>query len=326
MNKDEKFEELYKKLESENLTELELQKQKAIRERKKNNDIGKRIFIFLLIISLAFILVFIKIDYENLGGIISTIILGALGLTLYIHFEVTNQSEINDYEESFKSKIINKIINFFNSNLIYKYKEGISKQIYDEADFEEYNIYHSEDLITGEINNCKINMAEVTALYQKKNVNGEIYTESSFDGIFAKIETPKPFNTDLYIRKDSSILRKFQFDKLSYEKIKIELDSTEFEEIFDIYASNEIQAMQILTADVMEILVEFYNKLAIPFEITIKNNYIYIRFHCGDILEVVPIDKSCLDKDIIYKNYEILDFILKVINKLVNIIDETPYM
>ena len=64
-------------------------------------------------------------------------------------------------------------------------------------------------------------------------------------------------------------------------KTKIEMDSQEFEKYFDIYGENKIIAMQILTADVMNTMIEFREQSKIQYELTIKQDQIYIRFHTG---------------------------------------------
>lgn len=43
--------------------------------------------------------------------------------------------------------------------------------------------------------------------------------------------------------------------------------------------------MQILTHDIMEDMVQFYNNCGINFEIVIRENRIYIRYNIGDIFE-----------------------------------------
>ncbi len=64
-------------------------------------------------------------------------------------------------------------------------------------------------------------------------------------------------------------------------KNKLEMDSSEFEKKFDVFASDKIIGMQILTADIMEEILQFKNKIKEDFDIFINNNVIYLRFHCG---------------------------------------------
>lgn len=324
MDKEEKFEVLYKKLVDENATELEIQKQEAFKERKRNVKIGI-ILILVLLISSGFMIKMLNIQD---GEIQEIIILYAIIISLFITFALARNSAMEKFENNFKNKIIKQLIKSFDDTLEYKTQEGIDSTIYCEAQFEEYNVYNSSELITGKINrSCEMNIAEVTAMYQVKNRKGNTITKTSFSGLFAQIETPKIFDTTLYIRKDikdTTFLG--QFKKLPFDELRTQLDSQDFEKIFDIYASDKIVAMQLLTTDIMELMIEFYNQMNIDFEITIKNNFIYIRFHSGNNFEIVPLNKFALDRDNIYENYRILDFVFELTNKLVKLIDETPYI
>lgn len=324
MNKEEKFEVLYKKLVDENATELEIQKQEAFKERKRNVKIGIILILVLLISSVSMI----KVLNIQDGEIQEIIILYTILISLFITFALARNSAMEKFENNFKNKIIRQLIKSFDDTLEYKTQEGIDSRIYSEAQFEEYNVYNSSELITGTINrSCKLNLAEVITKNQIKCGNGRRITKNSFSGLFAQIETPKIFDTTLYITKDikdTTFLG--QLKKVPFNEEKTQLDSQEFEKIFDIYSSDKIVAMQLLTADIMELMIQFYNQMNIVFEITIKNKFIYIRFHSANNFEIVPLNKFALDRENIYERYKILDFVFELTNKLVKLIDETPYI
>ena len=108
--------------------------------------------------------------------------------------------------------------------------------------------------------------------------------------------------------------------------ITIELDSQEFEEKFDVYASNKIVAFQLLTSDVMSLLNDFYKYINETFEIIIKNDNIYIRIWGCDSFNTPLIKDNELDKEHIYNHYKTINFILNISSKLVELINETPYL
>ena len=49
------------------------------------------------------------------------------------------------------------------------------------------------------------------------------------------------------------------------------MDSNEFEKYFDVKATNQILGMQLLTADVMQDLIDFQNENNIRYDIVIEN-------------------------------------------------------
>lgn len=207
---------------------------------------------------------------------------------------------------------------------------GVPPEVFKEAEFEKYDKYHSEDLIQGTLkNNCKFGMSKVLTQNRYLDEHGRIQYSTIFDGLFARIETPKPFNSLLYLRrdeKDKSLSDKILFgelDKLPFDNLRIQLDSSEFEKKFDIYASDKITAMQLLTADIMQELIKLYNETS--FEFTIKNNYIYIRFSYWKIFETADLEKFSLDKDTLYRYYRVLKSAFNLIDRLLELLYETQY-
>ena len=219
------------------------------------------------------------------------------------------------YYKDYKRKVINEMIKSFNKNVQYYHYLGLDMQDYIAGEFENlFNRYHSEDLIIGILeNDKKISIGEVRT-YIKYD---DTYI-SAYKGIVAKIEIRKKINSKIYIKKDSKNIIKTKEINIQ----KVELDSQEFENLFNIYSDNKIIAMQILTSDVMNMLIDFYKE--IPFEITIKNNNIYIRFHTGEenLFENPSLYKEALDRDTLYKYYSILDFTFELINKIQDVINK----
>jgi hypothetical protein len=142
---------------------------------------------------------------------------------------------------------------------------------------------------------------------------GKKHVKTKFNGIFGEIQCLKNIKTDLKIS-----LNKRNLTPIFNEKTKIEMDSTEFEKYFDINTGNRLIAMQILTADLMQLMIDFIKQSNIYYEINIKNNQMYIRFHTGEVFETKMFKKS-MDKDMIKKHYDIIEFIFKVIREIKHI-------
>ena len=205
---------------------------------------------------------------------------------------------------------------------------GLPSTVYKEAEFEKYDRYCSEDLIQGTLkNNCKFAMSEV--LTEREYTNGrEREYIKIFNGLFAKIEIPKTFNTLLYLRrdkKDKSFLDRAFSWKLPFDKLRIQLDSPEFEKVFDVYASDKIVAMQLLTSDIMQDLIQFNNEMRTNYELTIKENCMYIRFWCGEMFETAKLEEFSLDRSTLYMYYRMLDFSFSITDKMVKLLNETQY-
>lgn len=81
--------------------------------------------------------------------------------------------------------------------------------------------------------------------------------------------------------------------------------------------------MQLLTADVMSDLIDFRKKTALEYEISIINDTIYLRFHCGAMFEPSSFNKDFLDKDTMEKYFYMLNFTYNLSRKLIKVINET---
>ena len=133
----------------------------------------------------------------------------------------------------------------------------------------------------------------------------------AFQGLFSTINCNKNINTYIKITKNK-ILKTID---------KIEMDSSNFEKIFDITSSDKILAMRILTSDTMEYLIEFYNQYKLDFEIVINNDTIYLRFFTGPMFEP-KIFSSSMNKELLFMYYSVLKFVLEVTNKINSTIQE----
>ena len=197
-------------------------------------------------------------------------------------------------------------------------QKGISRYDYDEANYHEsYNIYSSEDYIEGLIDNKnKIELAEVETVEEKKekDSDGNETTErtTKFHGLFAKIKLNKTTQNNLIISPNSFIKGMG----------RLEMDSQEFEEYFDVWTKDKIMGMQMLTSDIMELLVDFRKRLNMNFDVRIFEDIIYIRLHIGPIFDPVISQESPIDMKSTQEFYDILEFIYALSKQIIKIAEE----
>ena len=224
------------------------------------------------------------------------------------------------YKKIYKDTIINKIISNFYTGLEYFPEKQMPQYIYDEPAYNEYyNRYGSDDYFEAEINEKHgIQMGEVKTEKVETHTDSEGRTHTTtttiFHGLFAKIVMDKTINSELRIVLNG---------RMFFNKERLKMDSTEFEKYFDVQASNKIIGMQILTADVMEELIDFQNKTKIKYDIAIINNNLYLRFHCGSMFEPQNIKKGALDRKSLETYFYMLNFTYNLSNKIINTVNET---
>ena len=304
------FNEIYEQVHKESFKQLEMLR------KKKTKKIILLILIVILIIGTVVALVNKTDNYYNTRSFDFGIIIYGAIISAIIIVAIANKSK---YNPTFKEKVIKPFIKNIDENLEYNPKMGIPSVIYRQGEFERYDNYYTEDLITGKLDEkYNFQMAEVHTEEESTDADGDTHTYTVFHGLFGNVKCAKNINTTFKVRADKGIL-----GKLVKGKAKVEMDSQEFEKYFDVYGDNKIIAMQILTSDVMTTMIEFIKQSKIKYELTIKDEQMYIRFHTGGVFEP-RLFKSSLDYDMLKKYYDIIDFVFKVtreINKVIENVD-----
>lgn len=309
----QEFEQIYEKLYYMNIAQLEI-----MRKKVRIRTIFQQIFFWLTLISYLIL----KTEDELFNGITILIflIIGILSFVLFLIITILNFKYKNIYKSSYKKEIISNFIKLLNQNLEFKPVASNLSQImynYKLAGFDNniFNRFFADDYIEGFIeNDVFIKMSDIKVQYETRGKNNSVRT--LFEGIFAMTNSNKNIGTTVKIIKD-----KF---KILDKKDKVVMDSEEFESYFDVYSQNKIIAMQILTSDVMELLLNFYKKYLLNFEIVFENNTIFLRFHTGPMFEP-KIFGSSMDKETLFLYYETLDFITQVTKKINEIIKDIEF-
>ncbi len=81
--------------------------------------------------------------------------------------------------------------------------------------------------------------------------------------------------------------------------------------------------MQLLTADIMQELIDFRNENDIKYDITIINNNIYLRFYTGSMFEVTSLKKGIIEEKAFNKYFNITRFTYNLSKKLIDVINQT---
>jgi len=301
------FNEIYEEIYRQNHKELEtLRKSRAKRAG---------IIIAITLLFIAFLIYLALKAGGNNFKLFGVMALFSIGIMVVVIISAVNKGK---YTALFKQKVIEPFIKNIDENLNYNPNGKIESSLYRKGEFEGFDRYSSEDAIEGILDGkYRVRMAEVHTEDESTDSDGNTHTYTLFYGIFGNIECAKDIKTNLKIRSDKGVL-----GNIFKGKTKLEMDSTEFEKYFDINAENKIIAMQILTSDVMQMMIEFREQSKIKYELTIKENQIYIRFHTGEVFEPKMFTHA-LDYDMLKRYYDIIDFIFKVSREINKVIENT---
>jgi hypothetical protein len=305
------FEELYDSFQNKFQTDNELSKakNKYDMENKKRKKLALTVCLVIDGLCVIYSLIILK------TLIIFTMFpLLIFNLFIYIIIVALFNTHHKEYALVFKEHVIKELIGNFFDNIEYFPSSQMPSGIYDEGLYREtYNRYYSDDYIKTRINDkYAIEMAEVITQHVTTDSDGDTHTETLFHGLFSRIILNKSINCDFRITPN---YRKY--------KDKLEMDSSEFEKLFNVFTTNKIVGMQLLTADIMEEIMQFKSKTKYAFDIFINQNIIYLRFNCGTMFEPTSFKNGILDEKGLRKYYDALDFISTLTNRIVRIINET---
>ena len=288
--KNTEFDELYNQVYSETHKELEESLIPFKEKIKKILIVFLTIDIFMLFINPAMI-------------IMSLILILIILLMMY-------RKNTKEYRHLYKTKVLQRFIQLYNKNLKFYPDKGIPYDQYKEAEFEKCDNYLYGDLITGKIDEYNIKMAQIITELIRYGSKGEKQYTSVFQGFFAISTFENNFDGIIKVRTDQG-----KFLNTIYNKNKLEMDSQTFENYFDVISTNNIQTLQVLTPDVMNMLLKFEQEHNIKVELTIKKNKIYIRFHCKKFFS--PPVLSLMDYNTLLKDYNIINFTFDITRELI---------
>lgn len=154
------------------------------------------------------------------------------------------------YKENVKAKFMPTICSFF-GNLSYALTgETKVEDKYKGEIFPHFNKQENEDIITGDYKGVGIAMHETTL---KKEGNKSMYTV--FKGLVLSLEFKKKFTGKTLLCKDGGALGNFFTGKDFNGLARVELEDPEFESIFQVFSSDQVEARYVLTTAFMERLL-----------------------------------------------------------------------
>ena len=262
----------------------------------RENDESLLSFLFLIkeIILLAVILAFITIKR--------------------ISSSRNRNKQVTQRNKSYKETVIADLVKEICPALTYVGTSQVSEVFYKKAYFENYDEFKSEDAISGSLEGVK--RFEIVDVLTEKVIKGDNGIDThypSFSGLFSYSISPFNLTDTVKIYSSNSLGLSSGYGN------RINMDSTTFEKYFNVFADNSLLCMELLTADVLDILVKFREETKIQVDIIIKESFIFIRYHLKDMFEVPNNFEEPINKKEIENIISTLSSIIKLnidINKI----------
>ena len=168
-------------------------------------------------------------------------------------------SPIWAYEANIKKEIFPNVLNFF-GDFKCNFETNKSAKEYNATELiPRHDNEYAEDHITGTYKDVEIDLFE-TQLSKKErytNSKGETKTRQKivFAGIIVELSMNKSFGGKTVVKKDIGTVGNW-LGKLSTSLKKVKLEDPEFENLFEVYSNDQIEARYLLTVSFMERLLE----------------------------------------------------------------------
>ena len=215
------------------------------------------------------------------------LILGAVVLAFIYQFL------IKDYRSSFKNVVIQKIISFIDAGLSYSKFGKVSQSLFTMSDIfrQRLDKYTGDDHVSGTLGKTKVEFSELYTSYTVRDSKGRQHEHVVFKGLFFMADFNKHFRSRTVVLPDTAerlfghVGTLFQsMNKLRGQLIKLE--DPEFEKLFAVYGTDQIEARYVLSTSLMKRIVDFQKK---------TGKRIYLSFVGSKVFVAIPYTKDLFE-------------------------------
>lgn len=177
-----------------------------------------------------------------------------------------------------------------------------------------YHYIRVDDVITGSYEGHSIKIIEFSLIERRRTRTSEGKTSTTyikvFQGVLLKTTMEKYINTQICINaKNSSTTHPSRFQKVN-------LESNEFEKLFDVYSTDQIESRYFFNTKMMDDFIKLRKITGNGISGFIDGNYVKILLHTSKDMFEPDINKPVNDPntyfDVIYQAKTILDIITKL--------------
>ena len=261
------FDSLAQKL-APTLQVLENKRKELLRKGRSEGLIYAAIFLVVGVIALLIL---------KLEGIFGPIVIVVISC-------INNKSKIFSF--FYKEEVVDEIIHVFCPNATYSPNDGVSEDLFRNSGlFTSPDRYHAEDLIEGCLDKTSFICSEVHAEERRarSTKNGvQYYWEDIFKGFLFIADFHKEFQGETTVLRDS-------FFKIKMGASRVKMESPDFEKVFDVFSTNQIEARYLITPSMMERMLKLDSNF---------KKGITISFRNSTILVAIPDSKNRFEADV----------------------------
>ncbi len=226
------------------------------------------------------------------------------------------------YVTKFKSNIIGRIVKFIDPNLSYIQKGRIEKATFMDSDIfkTKPNRYKGDDYVRGTIGKTPIEFSEIHAQYESGSGKNRS-CRTVFKGLFFIADFNKHFTCKTVVLPDTAeslfgaFGKMFQAWNLSRDQL-IKLEDPEFEKLFVVYGSDQIQARYILSTSLMARITNFKKKSGQKIYLSFVGSKVYVAISYTKNLFEPKIFSTLMNFELIREYFEDLQLATGIVDDL----------
>ncbi len=232
-----------------------------------------------------------------------------------------------DYTRRFKSEVLTQIVRFFDPSLEFHPEGTIDRDTYMGSKLFPHkpDRFKGEDLVEGKIGATAVRFCEIHTEYKTthRDNKGHSHTEwhTIFRGLFFQADFNKHFSGSTVVLPDSAEalfgkvgqwLQSFSFGRDQL----IKLDDPEFEKLFVVYGTDQIESRYILSPALMQRIVECKIKRNRPIHVSFVGSCVFVAISENRGLFEPKIFSSILDFDAICEYFNDLRLAAEIVEDL----------
>jgi hypothetical protein len=254
-------------------------------ERKRVQTRDRALFTGAL---MAIAVVLLSMLLANTWGAFIPFVLSILGV---IGWWLINRGAMQAYRDQFKQQVVGRLVSIYDPGLTYSPRDGITRSEFQSSQIHRHKIdrYKCEDLLFGKIDATKFRFSEVHAEYKTTSTdskgNTQTHWHTIFKGIFFIADFNKYFSGTTLVLPDIAEQNLGGFGKMlqgwsaklgAQPGQLVTLEDPEFERLFAVYSTDQVESRYILSTSLMERLVAFRHRLDKPVALSFINSCVYI--------------------------------------------------
>jgi hypothetical protein len=232
--------------------------------------------------------ILLKLLYAMAGGsLLGGVIFQALTPTLLgagIAVAVVYLWLILPYYKKIKHQLIGRLVKFVSTDLDYAADAGVGEEAYCYSRLfpRRYDRFHQEDLITGIVGQTRLTVSEIHSEYHISGGKGSQAWKTIFRGLFYILDFPKSFRGSTFVIPDSTHWLGGVGDFLQGFDGRgelIKLEDPEFERVFAVQSSDQVEARYLLSTSMMERILRLSQRGAVSLAFVEGHLYVALSSH-----------------------------------------------